>query len=106
MPRTALTTASHLILQALASGYRYGFDIMDATGLPSGSVYPALRRFERRKLVKAHWEDEDAAHGEGRPARRYYELSALGRALLAESRERFRSLAVPKALAPRRARSA
>ena len=35
-----------LILQALDNGYYYGFDIMDVTGLPSGTVYPALRRME------------------------------------------------------------
>jgi DNA-binding PadR family transcriptional regulator len=101
-----MTTTSHLILQALSEGHRYGFDIMDATGLPSGSVYPALRRFERRRLVQAKWENERAAHDDGRPARRYYELTALGRALLAESRERFHSLSPGGALAPRRPRSA
>ena len=106
MPRSSLTAATHLILQALASGYRYGFEIMDVTGLPSGSVYPALRRFESRRLVNARWEDEAAARDEGRPARRYYELTGLGRTLLAESRERYHALSAPPALPPRRTRSA
>jgi DNA-binding PadR family transcriptional regulator len=106
MPRSSLTATSHLILQALAAGYRYGFDIMDATGLPSGSVYPALRRFERRRLVRASWESERAARAEGRPARRFYELTALGEALLAESRERFRSISPMASLVSRRPRSA
>lgn len=88
----SLTTASFLILQAIAVGHRYGFDIMDATGLPSGSVYPALRRFESRKLVRAKTEATRVAHSEGRPARRYYELTALGEEVLAESRERYRGL--------------
>ncbi|MFN7929787.1 MAG: hypothetical protein U0Y68_17950 [Blastocatellia bacterium] len=35
-----------LILQAVENGYRYGFDVMTITGLPSGTVYPALRRLE------------------------------------------------------------
>jgi DNA-binding PadR family transcriptional regulator len=106
MARSSLTTASHLILQALASGYRYGFDIMDATGLPSGSVYPALRRFERRRLVRASWENARSAQEEGRPPRRYYELTALGEAMLAESSERFRTIARLSSLPARRPRSA
>jgi DNA-binding PadR family transcriptional regulator len=106
MARSSLTTTSHLILQALAAGYRYGFDIMDATGLPSGSVYPALRRFERRKLVRAQWESAQAAQDEGRPPRRYYELTARGRELLAASTERFRSVLGPRELASRRPRTA
>ena len=44
--RMKLTYPTALVLQALASGYHYGFDIMDATGLPSGTVYPVLRRLE------------------------------------------------------------
>jgi hypothetical protein len=47
--RTYPTT---LILTALAAGYRYGFDIMDATGLPSGTVHPALRRMQDARLVR------------------------------------------------------
>ena len=34
------------VLQALASGFHYGFDIMEFTGLPSGTVYPILRRLD------------------------------------------------------------
>jgi len=35
-----------VILQSVRSGYLYGFDIIDITGLPGGTVYPALRRLE------------------------------------------------------------
>jgi len=87
-----LTTTSYLILEALAWGHRYGFDVMDATGLPSGTVYPALRRFEADKLVRARWEGERGARAEGRPARRYYELTARGTATLREARARYASL--------------
>ena len=31
------------VLQALAQGHRFGFDIMEVPHLPSRSVYPALR---------------------------------------------------------------
>ena len=90
MSKRSVTASSYLILQALASDYRYGFDIIDVTGLPSGTVYPALRRFEAQKLVRAKWESETRAHREGRPARRYYELSAAGVKALAEARDRFK----------------
>jgi len=39
-----LTYATTLILKTIAEGRPHGFEIMDATGLPSGTVYPALRR--------------------------------------------------------------
>ncbi len=42
--RRSLSFSAVTILQALASGYRYGFDVMDATVLPSGTVYPSLSR--------------------------------------------------------------
>ena len=42
-----LTYPTTLVLHALASGVRHGFDVIDATGLPSGTVYPILRRLER-----------------------------------------------------------
>lgn len=89
----ALSYTTALILQALASGHGYGFEIMDVTGLASGTVYPALRRLESTGHVVSSWEDEARATAEGRPARRYYELSANGEALLAESRRRFPKLA-------------
>jgi DNA-binding PadR family transcriptional regulator len=77
-----------LVLQALAQGHGYGFEIMRAAHLPSGTVYPLLRRLEAGRLVHSRWEDAERAHGEGRPPRRYYEATAAGRAALAEARER------------------
>ena len=88
-----LTYSTTLALEALAAGHSYGFDIMDATGLPSGTVYPLLRRLEREGCVTAHWENETTARREGRPARREYRLTAQGRALLARARARFGSSA-------------
>jgi hypothetical protein len=46
MARAFLTYSTAVILQAVANGYRYGFDVIDITGLPGGTVYPALRRLE------------------------------------------------------------
>ena len=80
------------VLQAIASGYQYGFDVIDQTGLPSGTVYPALTRLERDGLVRSAWENEQHAHGEGRPARRYYKLTAPGVKALAEATSYYRTL--------------
>jgi PadR family transcriptional regulator PadR len=68
-----------IILKALSLGYQFGFDIMEVTGLPSGTVYPALRRLERDGLVSSSWEAEEAAVKEQRPARRYYTLTKQGK---------------------------
>ena len=51
MGKSFLSFAAAVILQALDNGYKYGFDIMDVTGLPSGTVYPALRRLEDNGYV-------------------------------------------------------
>ena len=67
-----------ILLRALSLGYRFGFEIMEATGLPSGTVYPALRRLERDGLVSSNWEAEGKALEEQRPARRYYQLTHEG----------------------------
>ena len=49
-----LSYSATAILQAVANGYQYGFDVMDVTGLPSGTVYPALRRLEHGDLVASN----------------------------------------------------
>jgi DNA-binding PadR family transcriptional regulator len=90
MRRLSITTVS--VLQAIADGHHYGFDVIDRTGLPSGTVYPALSRLERDGFVRSAWEDEQAAHAEGRPARRYYEVSAPGVKALADAAAYYRSL--------------
>lgn len=70
---------------------RYGLDIMQATGYPSGTVYPILVRLQRAGWLAAHWEEIDPVLA-GRPARRWYRLSPDGistaRTALAEHRQR------------------
>ncbi len=68
-----------ILLKALSLGYQFGFEIMEVSGLPSGTVYPAMRRLERDGLVTSHWEAESTALAEGRPVRRYYLLTRAGR---------------------------
>ena len=80
-----MTQVTALILRAIAAGSRYGFDVMEVCGLPSGTAYPALRRLEKAGYLKARWEDTEMAHAEGRPRRRTYELTPLGREGLPEA---------------------
>ncbi|MFW6198780.1 MAG: PadR family transcriptional regulator [Acidobacteriota bacterium] len=89
--KPSLGTAA--ILHALARGYRYGFDIMEQTGLTSGTIYPALDRLEEAGLAASEWEDAAIARAEGRPSRRYFEITEAGKARLAEALERYRCLA-------------
>ena len=81
--RVTHTTA--LVLVALARGIRHGFDILDATGLQSGTVYPILRRLEDAGLVRSRWEAVQRARDEGRPPRRLYELTGAGAEALREA---------------------
>jgi DNA-binding PadR family transcriptional regulator len=90
MPDGYLSLSATVVLQAVANGYGYGFDIMDATGLPSGTVYPALRRMEASGLVASKWENAALAQREQRPPRKYYDVTRSGRISLADAVERYR----------------
>jgi PadR family transcriptional regulator, regulatory protein PadR len=88
----SLTYPTATVLIAIRNGHRYGFDIMDATGLPDGTVYPLLRRLERRGVLEGKWEDESEARDEQRPQRRYYELTRVGEESMEEVLARFPAL--------------
>ena len=103
-PKTSLSYSAAVILQAVANGYKYGFDVMDVTGLPSGTVYPALSRLERDGYLASSWEDEGRAHAEGRPARRYYRVTAAGARALREAMAYYRAL-LPALQRPARGRA-
>ena len=105
MARLNMTYPTALVLQALSRGFHHGFDIMDATGLPSGTVYPILRRLDREGLLKSAWEKPATAQREQRPPRRYYEITGDGATMLAEAVARYRVLdqAVPSRRLPSRA---
>src|SRR5215212_3423408 len=92
MGKGFISYAVAVILQAVASGYRYGFDIIDITGLPGGTVYPALRRLEETGYLVSRWEKHSIAQEESRPPRKYYELTGAGREVLAEAVKRYRLL--------------
>jgi DNA-binding PadR family transcriptional regulator len=84
-----LTYATTVVLHALAKGFCHGFDVIDATGLASGTVYPILRRLESEGLVSARWESVAIAREQQRPTRRYYELTVAGQEFLEAARKRF-----------------
>jgi PadR family transcriptional regulator PadR len=93
MPSPRLSHTAALILKALSLGYCFGFDVMEITGLPSGTVYPALRRLERDELVESKWEPETEATAKQRPARRYYEVTPEGKAAALAATQRYPLLA-------------
>lgn len=90
--RLNITYATGIVLLAVEHGYPFGFDIMDATGLPDGTVYPALRRLEEAGMMVSDWEPFEEARREKRPPRRYYRLTAAGHQMLAAAKAKFRGL--------------
>src|SRR5215212_2767495 len=92
MGKGFISYAVAVILQAVASGYQYGFDIIDISGMPGGTVYPALRRLEETGYLSSKWEKQSIAQAESRPPRKYYELTREGREALAEAVKRYRLL--------------
>jgi PadR family transcriptional regulator PadR len=74
-----MTTATLDVLELLvtnADDEHYGLKIAQATGLPTGSVYPILARLEEIGWIESRWEsDESEARG---PRRRFYRLTPSG----------------------------
>jgi PadR family transcriptional regulator PadR len=92
MAKGFLTYSTAAILQAVGNGYMYGFDIMDITGIPGGTVYPALRRLEESGYLESKWENPRVAQAEPRPRRKYYELTRAGQEALDDAIRRYRLL--------------
>ena len=46
-----------LVVGSVAREYRHGFDILDAAGLPSGTVYPILPHSRPRGSAASRWEN-------------------------------------------------
>jgi PadR family transcriptional regulator, regulatory protein PadR len=59
---------------------RYGYDLMKAARLPSGTLYPMLARLQDEGLVSSEWESrpEGGPDPGGRPPRKYYRLTGEG----------------------------
>ena len=78
--RLRMTLPTQFVLRALLADPQaelYGVEIGEAAGLPSGTVHPILARLEGLRWVQSRWEDIDPKV-EGRPARRYFRLTAAG----------------------------
>jgi PadR family transcriptional regulator, regulatory protein PadR len=86
-PKLSHTAA--MILQAIHAGQIYGFSVMEMTGLPSGTVYPAMRRLERDGLIVSKWEQQSIADAEQRPLRKYYRLTRAGQNALEAIHKRY-----------------
>ena len=113
-------TVEMLILEVLARGDSYGYQIAQTVlsqsdgyfQLKEGSLYPALHRLERHKLLRSYWvapgapgspgtsfdgegapEDRTATSeggtsgGGGRGRRKYYRLTPKGQAALKAKRD-------------------
>jgi DNA-binding PadR family transcriptional regulator len=61
--------------------------------LPSGTVYPALRRMEAEGLIASQWESGKKATAEQRPPRKYYRITRSGSQVLEHSQRRYPLLA-------------
>jgi transcriptional regulator len=78
-----------LILEVIAQGPSYGYEIAQTvTGrsggtfeMKEGSLYPALHKLERHKYLKAIWREADGRR------RKYYELTDAGRLELAARKQ-------------------
>jgi len=80
MPR--MTQATLAVLRAFSENpgrEMYGLQVCAAAGLPSGTIHPILARLEGAGWLDSAWEDIDPTV-EGRPRRRYYQLSPAGAA--------------------------
>ena len=59
------------------SARHYGYDLMKAADLPSGTLYPMLARLQDQGLVTSQWEPPPT-DASGRPPRKYYQLTGDG----------------------------
>ena len=109
-----LTPAVFHVLLALSEADRHGYgiiqDVLEATGgdvtLRTGTLYTILKRLLDERLIAESADRPDADEDDER--RRYYVLTALGRAVVqAEARrlERMVSLARSRRMLPKAART-
>ena len=74
-----------LVLSELERTEHYGYSLIAALArtleakMPEGTIYPLLNRLEQDSMIKSKWEIQESG-----PARKYYSLTAPGRALLKE----------------------
>jgi PadR family transcriptional regulator, regulatory protein PadR len=57
---------------------RYGYDLMRAAKIQSGTLYPMLTRWAEEGLVESEWEHAADTERNGRPPRKFYRLTGAG----------------------------
>lgn len=81
-PRMTMQTQMVLRQALLEPGREwYGLEMVQATELPTGTVYPIITRLEQAGWITSRWEEPDEqrrADALGRPRRRYYQLTREG----------------------------
>ncbi len=76
-----MTTTTQMVLAELLDNPGtplFGGEITRRTALRSGTLYPILQRLENAGWLSSSWEDAAVAADEGRPPRRYYQLTGTG----------------------------
>jgi DNA-binding PadR family transcriptional regulator len=78
-------------------GPRYGYELMKAAKLASGTLYPLLTRLEGEQVVTSQWETPSE---DGQRPRRYYQLTGAGavsaRQALAVASDSDRAYSLPR----------
>ena len=88
-------TVEMLILEVVSAGPSYGYEIVQTvTGrsrgyfeLKEGSLYPALHRLERQKLLDSYWDQADGRR------RKYYRLTSAGQTALNAKKQQWSEFA-------------
>jgi PadR family transcriptional regulator PadR len=88
-------TVEMLILEVVSNGPTYGYELAQTVGgrsrgyfeLKEGSLYPALHRLERQKLLASFWREIDGRR------RKYYKLTLSGQKALAARKQEWTSFA-------------
>jgi DNA-binding PadR family transcriptional regulator len=76
-----MTLQTQLVLRALLeepARQRYGLELCELAGLPSGTIYPILARLEQGGWVTSTWEDPAVPEQAGSPRRRLYRITRDG----------------------------
>lgn len=84
-----------LLLAVVAAGPSYGYEITQSVlnrsggrfSLKEGSLYPALHRLEREKLLESYWTEHDGRR------RKYYRLTPGGRKSLVSRKKEWTAFA-------------
>lgn len=84
---------SYLVLKLLNKQELYGYALITALGkklsgdMAEGTIYPLLNRMQRDELITFHWKIMESG-----PARKYYNITDKGQALMQAMQAHFDQL--------------